>query len=273
MLKKFFLIVCLCRVIVTSSMAVAQSWQNTKCDTVWLPISSSEIKQQVRQNATDAVGLYQLWRRAQFQQQEQTFFSTLEQMQKEQPRNGVLLAVRCAMIEDSIMAKGYPQFKVAQKEWAPVQQRRVPLEVAKKMAPKLWLNYLTEAKLISWEQGSGIEPKVIRQQVSLCQKAVALAPALSFTNDALARYLSNLSRHTRQGDVEAIKYYRKAQQLVPGNCDPSFGLIFHYRYNKPNSVERKKAEQAVLATIPPGLKLSPRLRQFLAKQGISAPTG
>jgi len=46
-----------------------------------------------------------------------------------------------------------------------------------------------------------------------------------------------------------------------------------YRYYAPNKAEAKRAEQAVLATIPLGLKLSARLQQFLARQGIVVPEG
>lgn len=272
MFKRCLLRAMLLQVVLASS-ALAQNPKVAKYDTAWVPISSADLNRQIKTSTKDAAGLYQLWRRAQFQGQEQPFFSTLEQLRKEQPHNGTLLAMRCAMIEDSIMSKGHPQFQIAQEEWARVERRRAAVDAAKKMAPLLWLNYVTEAKLISWEQGSGVDPKVIKQQVSLCRVAVKLAPNLSFTNNSLGGYLSILSREEKYREVEVLRCYRKAQHLMPRNCGPSFGLIHYYRYNKPNVVERRKAEQAVLATIPPRLKLGTRQKQFLVKQGIVSPTG
>lgn len=268
MFKKSFLL-WLSLALLPLHTALAQSWKAAKYDTAWIPITEAEVAKQVRENHKDAVGLWQLWRRAQFQKQEQSYFSALEQLRKQEPKNGVLDAVRCGVIETSILSKGFPQFKIAQAEWASSEQRRAELEKAKKAAPNLWLNLLNEAILISWEQGSGIDPKVVKQQVTLAGKAVALAPNLSFTNNALAGYLSNLSRRGQNSDKEAIQFYRKAQQAAPINAGPSFGLHFHYLYNKPDKDAAKKAEHEVLATIPPSVKLTPRLKQFLVKQGVT----
>lgn len=248
----------------------AQPRKVTKYDSAWLPISATEVQRQVGLNAKNVVGLYSLWRHADFQHQQQTYFSALEKLREAQPKNGILMAIRCAVIEESAF-RGVPPFAISSEEWSHLERRRANLETAKKMLPSSWLNYLTEAKLISWEQGSGVEPKVISQQVLLCRTAIKTAPMLPFTNNAMAGYLSTLSRQGKIGDAGAIRYYHKAQQLLPCICDPSLGLVSHYRYNKPNATERVKAQKAVLATIPPGTKLTANLRQFLLKQGITPP--
>ncbi len=238
-------------------------------DSAWLPISATEVQRQVGLNAKNVVGLYSLWRHADFQHQQQTYFSALEKLREAQPKNGILMAMRCAAIEDSIF-RGTRPIALLTDEWTTLD-RRANLEAAKKMSPSLWLNYLSEANLITWEQGSGVDPKVVSQQIRLCRVAIKLAPNLSFTNNAMGGYLSTLSRRGNTSDAGAIRYYRKAQQLAPRICDPNLGLVFHYRYNKPNAAERVKAQKAVLATIPPGTKLAPHLRQFLLKQGITPP--
>ncbi len=266
MLKRFSFTALLFTFVLLRSVN-AQSWKTTKYDAAWLPISATEVQRQVGLNAKDAVGLYYLWHRVQFQHQEQAYFSALDKLRQEQPKNGVLMTIRCAAIEDCI-PKGVRPFSLPTQEWTTLE-RRANLETAKKVSPALWLNYLTEASLLTWEQGSGVEPKIISQQVRLCRTAIRLAPSLSFTNNAMTGYLSTLSFEKHEDDAGAIRYYRKAQQSAPRICGPSFGLAFHYRYNKPNAAERVKAQKAVLATIPPGIKLSPRLRQFLLKQGIT----
>ncbi len=268
MLRKLSLVVLLFTSSLTNS-ASAQWWKTAKYDMAWLPMSKPEVQKQVGLNAKDAVGLYYLWHRAEFQHQQQDYFSALEKLRKEQPKNGVLMAMRCAVIEDSEFRDARP-ITLPTQEWTTLE-RRGNLETAKKMLPSLWLNYLSEAQLISWEQGSGMEPKVLSQQIRLCRTAIELALSLSFTNSAMAGYLSTLSRVKRDGDAGALRYYRKSQQLAPRICGPSFGLVWHYRYNKPNPAECAKAQKAVKTTIPPGTKLTIRLRQFLLKQGITPP--
>lgn len=271
MSKNSFVILLLasCLLSCTNKKASAQTWKTTTYDMAWLPISSEEVIRQVGLNSKDAVGLYYLWHRAEFQHQQKPYFSTLEKLRKAQPRNGVLMAVRCAVIEDNVI-RGVPSVSLPTDEWTTLG-RRANLEAAKKLESALWLNYLVEANLISDEQGSGVEPKVVSQQVKLCRSALKLAPTLSFTNNAMAGYLSTLSFEKHEDDSGAIRYYRKAQQLAPRICGPSFGLVFHYRYNKPNPAECKKAQKAVISTIPPGTKLTANLRQFLLKQGITPP--
>lgn len=272
MFKKLTLFGWLILLTAISAVCYAQNWKTTKFDRAWLPISSVQMKAQVERNSNDAVGLYYIWHQDEFQHQQQAFFSALEDLRRTQPKNGVLMAMRCAVIEDSVF-KGVPPFQISAQEWSSVPLHRNNLETAKKLSPGLWLNYLTEAKLISWEQGSGVNPKVIQQQVQLCRKAVSKAPALSFTNNQLAGYLATLSHYNKASDAEAISLYRKAQQATPRICGPSFGLLFHYRFNKPNKIEAQKAQKSVLATIPPSIKLTAKQRQFLQKQGVSVPAG
>jgi len=116
----------------------AQSWKTTKHDAAWLPITTTEIQRQVGLNANDAVGLYYLWHRAQFQHQQPAYFSSLETLREKQPKNGVLMTMRCAVIEDSIF-NGVRPIALPTQEWTTLEHR-ANLETAKRMSPSLWLN-------------------------------------------------------------------------------------------------------------------------------------
>ncbi len=248
----------------------AQEWKKARYDSVWIAITPSQIKMQLRQNQKDVVGAYQLWRRASYQGRSQDYFAELQRLQMEQPSNGRWLALRCAVIEESILYGHTSLLATLSQAERSYEVRRADLDKAEKMMPKLWLNFMTESNLISWKTGK-TDISVLRQQVAFSRKAVQLAPDLSFPRKNLAGQLSNLSFYGKTSDAEAVHQYQLARRLAPRNFAPALGLTFHYRYNHPNAVERKKAEAQVLATIPPNIKLSAPLLKTLTSNGITPP--
>lgn len=250
----------------------AQQWRAERYDPRWLPITDAEMRKQVRANARDAVALYRLYDRARYQYKEQPYFSALRKLTQEQPKNGAVLSMYCAVLMRSNVLYGFGQFRFqVDADEGGVENISRNLEKAKKLAPKLWLNPITEAYLTLFN-GAGDDRERGQNAVALCRYAVRLAPHLSYTNKELGYALVNLTTYNKKaGFSEAVRYYKKAQSLSPANCDASFLLLNVYRFEVPNKTEAAKAAKAVLATIPPNVKLSEKLRQFLAKQGVTVP--
>lgn len=251
----------------------AQTWKTAKYDTVWTPITSAQIQSGVNANAKDSVGLYQLWRRSSYQAKALTFFNALKVSQKQQPNNAVLAAMYRAVVDESMLYGDVTVTKQLDMSEYRSDVRRSRLEAAKKLDSKLWLNYMTEAKLVIWENANSNDPKVIEEQIRLTQRAIDLAPKVSFPYKQMGGLLSQMIQETGDSDAKAVLYYHKAEKLAPTNCAASFGLANHYRYVKPNVAERKKAIQAVYATIPPSAKLDLTLRKVLTSKGIPVPPG
>lgn len=250
--------------------ASAQQWRRDRYDTRWLPITDQELQQQVSAGARDAVALYRLWGRARYQYKQETYFSALRKLKQEQPQNGVALATYCAVLMDSNTMYGFGQFKFrTDPDEGSIEDIRRNLEKAKALAPKLWLNYMTEADVALLSNGNRAE--ATEEATRLCIKAVHLAPNLSFTNMKLGYALGNLAREQKSSRSRSARFYKMAQKMTPVNSDPGFLLLNVYRFYAPNPAEARQAGRAVLATIPPQVKLSTRQRAFLAKQGIKAP--
>ena len=249
---------------------LAQQWRKDRYDTRWLPITDTEIERQVQANSQDAVALYRLFDQARYQHKQQPYFAALQALKKKQPKNGVVLATHCAVLMDSNALYGFGQFKfqVDPKE-GNAQTIERNIEVAKVLAPKLWLTFLVEADIAFFTNGDRLEGT--KQAVKLCRQAVELEPDLTYTNEKLGYYLSNLAREQKTSYEEATRFYKKAQQTAPVNCDAGFLLLNVYRFYKPNPAEAKKAAQFVLSTIPPSVKLTTREQQFLIKQGVTPP--
>ncbi len=268
-LKGFIAIVLLMAPLLSRS-AWGQQWRTDRYDTRWLPITDDELKRQVRAGARDAVALYRLWDRARYQYKQESYFSTLRSLTREQPANGVALATYCAVLMDSNMLAGFGQFKFRTEPGeGTIEHIRRNLQKAKTLAPKLWLIYTVEADIALVTIAD--RNKATEQAVKLCYKAVHLAPRLSFPYMKLGYALGNRAAQGKAKRSQSARYYRIALKMAPVTTDPGFLLLNIYRFYTPNPVEARKAAQAVLKTIPPQVKLSERQRRFLAKQGVNVP--
>lgn len=250
----------------------AQQWRTDRYDSRWLPITDKETAREVRvfSSNRDAVSLYRLYDRARYQHKEPSYFSTLQEMRRKEPKNGVVLATYCAVLMDANQMYGFGQYRFkAEPGEGSVQNIERNLAVAKKLEPKLWLILLTEADIADFSNGNELEGT--QNAVELCREAVKLAPTLSYTQQRLGYWLVNYAHKRRLPCAEAVKSYKKAQMLRPINCDASFLLMNVYRYYEPNPSQARKTAQAVLATIPPNVKLDAKMRQFLLKQSITLP--
>ncbi len=252
--------------------ASAQQWRTDRYDPRWLPTTNKEVARQVRvfSNNRDAVSLYRLYDRARYQRKEPAYFSALQEMKRNQPKNGVVLATYCAVLMDANQLYGFGQYRFkAQPGEGSVQNIERNLAVAKKLEPKLWLILLTEADIANFSNGNDLEGT--QNAVNLCREAVRLAPNLSFTHQKLGYWLVNLARVRKMSNKDAVESYKKAQRLRPIDADTNFLLMNVYRFYEPNKVEARKTADAVLATIPPSVKLNAKMKQFLLKQGVTPP--
>ncbi len=256
----------------TIRAANAQQWRIDRYDSRWLPITDKEMEREVRvfSNNRDTVSLYRLYDRARYQRKEPSYFSTLKQIKRDNPQNGVVLATYCAVLMDANQLYGFGQYRFkADKGEGSVDNIQRNLAVAKKLEPRLWLILLTEADIA--ECSNGDRKEGTQNAVNLCREAVRLAPSISFAHERLGYWLVNLAGLRKQSYAEAVESYKKAQTLRPINCDASFLLMNVYRYYEPNPAQARKTAQVVLTTIPPNVKLDAKMRQFLLKQGVTPP--
>ena len=253
-----------------TQIGFSQQGHSDQYDTRWLQIENEEISQQVAKNSRDAVALWQLWWRTVYQDKQPVYFAALKSLKNKQPENGVALAVYCAVLMESNASYGFGQFKFkVEPHEGDIDSIRKVLAKAKKLEPKLWIVYTTEGQIALFSNGNQVEGA--KKYVNACREAVQLAPHISYANLKLGYALSNLAGLTDESYSEAVKFYRKAQKLKPVDAGPSFLLLNVFRYYTPNKLEAKKAEQSVLATIPPNTKLSPKSRQILESQKITPP--
>ena len=249
----------------------AQQWRADRYDSRWIPITSAQMSKEVKANAQDEIALYRLWWRAIYQDQQEAYFSSLRQIKLTQPKNGKALSVYCSVLMESnrLYGVGFYKFRVNPQEGTR-EQIRQNLSKAEALSPKLWLNPLTEADFIL-VFNTVSQDEISQAVISLCRESVRRAPQLSFPNARLGHALANESMAKKKGYGEAIRFYKKAQSLLPVTASPSFLLLYVNRSYAPNSVEAAKALQAIAKTIPPGTNLSARTKQLMAKQNIVLP--
>lgn len=246
------------------SVALRPVRAQERYDSRWIPISASEIQRQVRLNSDDPVKLYQLWWRSIYQRQKAPYFKALYDLKQRQRNNAVVISTYCSVLLESRENFGLPPSKLGQKDYD-LDNIRAMLQRAKELSPRLWSVYNAEASLALFEADSD------KKRFKAAQKAYKLAPLVSFTNQTLGYAYVNLSGDNRDGQYmnEAIFYYKRAQNLSPTNVGVRFLLLNVHRYYKPNPVEAKKAEKAILATIPPSVVLKPHLVQLLMRYKIA----
>ena len=273
MFRKILVLALLLFAVFTPSSTNAQQRRTAPYDTIWIQITPAQIQAGVRANSNNSIGLYQLSRRATYQGSGLIFFKALERLIKEQPKNATLVAMQRSAIERSIIYSDTSVTKQLNQDEYRSDIRRTRLEAAKKLVPSVWLNYITEGNLLIWENRNPGDLKIIKEQIRVTQRAINLSPKNPFPYKQMGACLTSLLRKNGGSDAEAVRYYHKAEQLAPANCSGSLALVYHYTYTKPNAAERQKAIQAVYATIPPKVKLTPPLRKVLLDTGIPIPKG
>jgi hypothetical protein len=243
----------------------AQNWKKAKYDSAWLPISKAQLQNEIRKNANDATGLFQLWRRARYQKLTQPAFDTFRVLKDQQPKNANVLAMYCMAIELRLTEEGKPRFNANPRELT-VEARRVAILKAKSLNPMLWLAYAAQGR---FEYNTTIFD--VDDQVRIYKKALSVAPNISFTNVDYADALKNQALQKNLSYNTAISYIKKAQRLAPISSESSLALILTYRYRVPDKAKEKQASKDYLATIPPGLRLSSKRRKWLAQWGVIVP--
>lgn len=250
-----------------STAAFAQSWKTQPFDIRWQSITDAEMTKAVETESNDAVALYRLWWAAIYQQKQEAFFSQLRKLKDSDPKNGVVLTVYCAVLEDCLHYgdMGKYQFSRTEKEKDP-DYLISELEKAQKLEPQLWMVYTTNADLVLLTKGPA--SVAAQEAVKLCRKAVTLAPDISYVHQKLGYALCAEAMSNKTAYTEAISEYEKASVQYPKDAGTGFLLRNAYKFYEPSEEKAGGAANYVLGTIPPGTELPLRLKKMLERQGI-----
>lgn len=261
-----------------ASLAGAQ----TRYSSDWLPISSAEIQARVRETANQkkTTELYNLWRRARTQKRYWSYAIALRDVVKEQPQNATALATYSLVMLEALTDYGKVDNFAEAKEryfgddltWKGI---RVRIEQAKKLDSKQWPLWVAQSQVIPYPGGPDMKfSEMGNQSETAARRALALEYN-SFTNSALARALVNRSSWENKPDLiyRAITVATRASQSRPVSVQAKAYLMHLYKvFSQPRQLSKvEQIKQQILATIPPGTKLSDGSKAYLKQLGIPEP--
>jgi len=230
----------------------------TTVDQAYLPIQPQELKIELLKASYDSVNLYNLVRRADHQNLADVAYDTLNDLRHQQPRNAVVLAAYCFAYQvaagdyDNPGRKNHP-FTSSDFEHYSSELRR-----AYQLDPKLWLPYTVEGHYLR------ASPYEDVKALKLLQKAVALAPTLSYTHILLAEAYTvhGTPFHSYPKAVQECGLARHLKPVSAYNADILFDI---YDVRTPNREKAADAKQYLLSVVPPSFKFPPAFRERLAR--------
>ena len=153
----------------------------------------------------------------------------------------------------------------------PAGVRRL-LERAKELDPKQWSIWMAESAIRRSESGSWVD--LGKDTEALARRAVELN-SNPFTNSQLAYALDSRAvwDNNKRFHDQAIVVYGRAENLAPVHILPRVALLDIYRNSLQNKAKSQKTQQAILATIPPKIRLSASAKSYLRQKGIPIPMG
>ena len=265
---------CICVSAQLSQSAPAQSTSTTTDSTFWSPISGTEVPSQVRQNSKNALALHQLWWRARLHSSVWYYVLAVRDLTRSEPKNAVALAAYSDALMDCFQnyqtSASYKKARADLGNDLSIAGIRALLEKAKKLDSEQWLIWITESKMVPYE-GNGWTTLGERAEKA-ARRAVEISNN-SLTNLQLAYVLQMRAvwDYDKSYIDKAITVAKRAQTMKPLNPEPSLLLLSIYRDQKKNTAEAKKAQQAILATIPTGVTLSDKAKAFLRKKNVPVP--
>ena len=254
----------------------------TRYSSDWLPISSAQTQTRVRDaaNRRKTTELYSLWRQARTQKSYWSYAIALHDVVKEQPQNSTALATYCLILLETLsdyskvdnFAEAKEHYFGDDLTWTGIRLR---IEQAKKLDTEQWPLWVAQSQIIPYP---GRPDMTFSEMGNQCETAARRALAIeynSFTNSALAYAL--LSRSSWESKPElinrAIIAATRASQSQPVSVQAKAFLMYLYRVHsrprQPAKVDQIKKQ--ILATIPPGTKLSDSSKAYLKQLGIDSP--
>ncbi len=237
--------------------AYAQA-STTTADQALLPIQPQTLKDELLKASHDSVKLYDLVRRADHQNLASAAYNTLNEMHHQQPRNAVVLAAYCFSFQvaagdyDSPGRKNRPFTEAEHKGYEDA------LSKAYQLNPKLWLPYTVEGHYLM------ASPYEDVRAFKLLQKAVALAPHLSYTHILLAEAYT-VHGTPYHSYSKAVQECEVARHLQPASAKNASMLFDIYDIRTPDKEKAADAKRYLLSTLPPGIKFSQAFEERLAR--------
>ncbi len=237
--------------------AGAQS-RGSAYDQALLPIQPQAMKSELVDAAHDPIKLYSLVRRADRQNLSNLAYNTLNEMRLKQPGNAVVLAAYCFAYQVAAGDYDNPGHKNHPFTNSDFEQYSSELHRAKHLDPKLWLPYAVEGHYLM------ASPYEDVKALNLLQKAVALAPDLSYTHILLAEAYTvhGTPYHSYLKAAQECEVARHLKPISAKNADILFDI---YDVRTPNREKATDAKRYLLSTVPPSFQLKPSFLERLAR--------
>ncbi len=248
----------LCAVVFSAYEPVHAQDSATTVDQAYLQIQPQTLKDELLKASHDSVKLYDLVRRADHQNLANVAYNTLNEMRHQQPRNAVVVAAYCFSFQVAAGDYDNPGRKNRPFTEAEHKSYEDALNKAYQLDPKLWLPYTVEGHYLMASPYEDV--KALR----LLQKAVALAPSLSYTHILLAEAYTvhGTPYHSYSKAVQECETARRLQPASAKNADILFDI---YDIRTPNRKKAADAKRYLLSTLPPGFKFSQSFEERLAR--------
>jgi len=227
-------------------------------DQQFVAIQPQALSQELLKADRDPIKLYSLVRQADTQKQIKIAYDTLNRMRHTEPNNATVLAAYCFAFQVGAGDYASPGEKHLSFTPEDFNDYTTTLLKAKSLDPKLWLPYAVQGHNFM------LDPEFDRKALSLLQKAVALAPNISYTHILLAEAYGvyGTPYHSFQAAARECDVARHLKPVSAKNADILFDI---YDIRMPNREKATDAKRYLLSSLPPDYKFSPDFRDRLAK--------